>query len=48
MNLPSTETLTRIKTLLEVIVLLLIVPLLLYTASKDSKAAAALALGTRK
>jgi len=47
MTWPSTEKLQRIKLALEVLLLLLLVPLMLYTLAKDRATAAKIGLAAR-
>lgn len=47
MKLPSAERLQQVKLTLEVILLLLLVPLLIYTLAHDRRAAMSLAIAAR-
>jgi hypothetical protein len=46
-KLPSTEQLQHVKVLLEVLLLLLLVPVVLYTLAKDRQAGIQMALGAK-
>lgn len=48
MRWPSTEQLQRIKLTLEVLLLFLLIPLMLYTLAKDRSAAVRIGLGAAK
>jgi hypothetical protein len=46
-RLPSSDTLKQVKLTLEVIILLLLVPLMIYTLAKDRAGAAKIGLAAR-